>query len=51
MKPVSARKTKGKKKGSSEKPISLHPMTLDEALKKALETKPEEKDKGGKEKR
>jgi len=40
---VSVRKTKSKKKGSDGKPISLHSMTLDEALKKALETKPQGK--------
>lgn len=47
---MSVRKTKGKKKGSDGKPISLHSMTLDEALKKALETKPQGKDTGRKKK-
>lgn len=50
MKPVSERKPKGKKKESGEEPVSLHPMTLDEALKKALETKPEKKGKDRKKK-
>ncbi len=38
--------TKPKKPSKKyEKKLSLYPMTIEEALKKALETKPPEKDK------
>lgn len=39
-------KQKDERKAPHEKPISLHPMTTEEALKKALQTKPDHQDHG-----